>query len=88
MVFLFEAIEEDDITDVKNVIKEGANVNIKNKNGETPLHRAVRLHYIELAETLINYGADVNTEDEHGITPLHTTTEVLLKAGLNNTKKP
>jgi hypothetical protein len=37
----------------------------------TPLHHAVEMGWVELAEALISQGADVNARDSDGWTPLH-----------------
>jgi ankyrin repeat protein len=52
----------------KLLIENGAEVNIKNTDGETPIHEAYNM---EIAELLINNGADVNVKDKYGRTPLH-----------------
>lgn len=50
------------------LIKKGANVNIRDKNGWAPLHQTSNL---EAAKLLIDNGADVNIKNNYGITPLH-----------------
>ncbi|MFB8787332.1 MAG: ankyrin repeat domain-containing protein [Potamolinea sp.] len=50
------------------LIAKGADVNAKNKNGETPLHLA---RSQEMAQLLIAKGADVNAKNKNGETPLH-----------------
>ncbi len=57
------------------LIAEGADVNIKAKNGDTPLHFAARRGNMDVAEVLIVKGADVNAKDEDGYTPLHETVD-------------
>ncbi len=51
-----------------------ANPNIRDKDGNTPLHQVVRrakdIKSKELISLLINAGADVNSRDEDGYTPL------------------
>lgn len=47
-------------------------VNIRNlKNGETPLHLAVRFWYDHILLKLLSLGADVTIGDETGLTPVH-----------------
>jgi ankyrin repeat protein len=60
------------------LLQAGANVNIPNKHGQTPLWRMCRsLHKdsaevcYEFAELLIDHGADVNHQDERGRSPLY-----------------
>jgi cytohesin len=60
-----------DIEAVKEFLAAGANVNVKNNIGMTPLHEAVHYGRKEIAELLIAGGADLNAKDKHGKTPLH-----------------
>jgi len=54
------------------LVSQGADVNAKNKNGETPFHVAARKNEnVEVFEFFVSQGADVNVKDEHGMTPLH-----------------
>ena len=47
-----------------------ADVNAKDKRGETPLHVALYHHRMEVAKLLIENGADVNAKDNEGKTTL------------------
>ena len=47
------------------------NVNVADKDGVTPLHRAAMFGHKEVAELLIESGASPNVVDEAGVTPLH-----------------
>ena len=70
---LFEAVIINDHSEVRRLIKLGANVNEPRENGETPLHWALR-HIqcdVDMTRFLIESGANVNAADEDGITPLH-----------------
>ena len=51
-------------------IENGVNIDIKDKNGYTPLHFADKDW--EIAEFLIKNGANVNSQNNNGDTPLHT----------------
>lgn len=46
-------------------------VNVKDKHGETPLHRAVALGRMEVVQRLVKKGADINAQDNRGRSPLH-----------------
>jgi ankyrin repeat protein len=71
------------------VIKGGADVNVKDKYGSTPLHRASEEGHTVVAELLIKAGADLNVKDNCSFTALHSAVEnnhadvveVLINAG-------
>ena len=55
---------------VRFLLQRGANPNIRNNNGITPLQLATRLGFVEGAEELLKKGAMVNVADSQGETPL------------------
>jgi len=66
-----------------------ADVNIKNSDGETPLHKAVEKQKTELVEFLLAKGANSNAQNNQGETPLHqadnnTIIELLLSQNANS----
>ena len=54
--------------DVEKVIKEGADVNAKNDNGNTALHIAAFKGNTDTVEALLAKGADVNAKNNNGYT--------------------
>jgi len=48
-----------------------ADINARNRDGETPLHNAVKNGNKELIEFLLTQGARINAQDNQGETPLH-----------------
>eukprot|EP00012_Vannella_robusta_P006723 CAMPEP_0206201394 /NCGR_PEP_ID=MMETSP0166-20121206/11513_1 /ASSEMBLY_ACC=CAM_ASM_000260 /TAXON_ID=95228 /ORGANISM="Vannella robusta, Strain DIVA3 518/3/11/1/6" /LENGTH=805 /DNA_ID=CAMNT_0053620043 /DNA_START=36 /DNA_END=2449 /DNA_ORIENTATION=- len=54
------------ITAVKFLLKNKAQINILNKIGETPLHYAVRASQKEIIQLLLEYGADTSLKSEDG----------------------
>ncbi len=55
-----------------SMIKRGAKVNTSDpQTKETPLHKAARCGFQELAEQLLLHGADVNARNQFRDTPLH-----------------
>jgi len=60
----------------EDLVKNGADVNIADINGEIPLHHIAKSTHsqtklIAIAESLINSNTDVNIRDKYGETPLH-----------------
>ena len=59
-----------DLTWLNFLLYKGANPNIRNDRGVTPLSVATGLAWIEGVELLIDKGARVNDPDDNGETPL------------------
>lgn len=80
-----------DMSWLQFLIAKGANVNIRDNKGVTPLVLAVRLNFLEGVELLIAKGARVDEANSAGETPLITAVHnknvalmrILLKAGAN-----
>ena len=53
------------------LLNNGADVNAKGYDSETPLHAAASNHASEIAALLLKNGAEVNAKDNDGETPLH-----------------
>ena len=73
---LEQAVDYKNIKEVRRHLNEGADVNKKDENGQTPLHHAAANGYTEGAQTLIERGARVNSKDNDGRTPLHLAAEI------------
>ena len=54
------AARDENIEAVKQHLAAGTDVNVKDKYGDTPLHKAALNGHKEIAELLIDKGADVN----------------------------
>ena len=52
------------------LVRRGADVNSRTRNGTTPLHTAVLYARLEVAEFLAGKGADLNAKSVSGATPL------------------
>jgi ankyrin repeat protein len=65
---LMEAAFRGDTATVRALLDEGADVNVKNEAGATPLMRAVS--HVDTAALLLDRGANVNAKSDDGRTPL------------------
>lgn len=78
-----------DLTWMQFLIDKGANVNIRDAKGQTPLVMAANANFVEGVELLVASRADLNVANNAGETPLITAVHnrnvalmrVLLKAG-------
>ena len=59
---LLNAVKEGDIKKVKLILASGADVNEKNKHGETAIDFAAFYGHIDICKLLIEKGSDVNTK--------------------------
>ena len=60
-----------DSENVKRILDRGANINARDRYGDTPLHLAIKNKYLDTANLLINRGADINARGALDDTPLH-----------------
>jgi cytohesin len=67
---LFAAVKAGDKATVEALIAKGADVNAKDKYGQTPLYIAGTS---DVADLLIDHGALINAKDSYDRTPLHIT---------------
>ncbi|KAH9955136.1 ankyrin repeat-containing domain protein [Russula dissimulans] len=62
---------------VQALLKHGADVNARDKEGQVPLHPATsppsHVNYLDIIQLLLQYGADANARDDAGCTPLHSS---------------
>lgn len=62
------------------LIAKSANISAKDKDGTTPLHKALQFYKPDRAKLLIAKGADINAKDKDGKTPLHIAAQYSDKA--------
>lgn len=55
----------------KLLIEKGANFNLTDDEGNTPLHKKIIEENDKLIELYLGHGADINTQNNDGNTPLH-----------------
>jgi len=67
----FNAILDDDISKIKELLTSGVDINIKDKNGRTPLINSIIEKKIEVIKLLINNNSDINVQDNDGLSALH-----------------
>lgn len=60
-----------DVQGIKKAVNEGANINIQDVEGFTPLNRSAKLSYYHLVYYFVELGADVTIPNYENITPLH-----------------
>ena len=58
---LFDAIDSDDYDKVENALNNGANVNARNKDGDTPLICAIKVGNLDIVYLLLEY-PDIDIE--------------------------
>ena len=69
---LHAVVERRDLTWVRFLLQRGANPNIADRNGVTPLQIAVQLGFVDAVERLITGGAAIDVRNSTGETPLIT----------------
>lgn len=67
----YNAVGRGDVAAVQRLIAEGADVNAKNKDGQTPLMKAAAINHVELVTLLLNHKADRTLRDKEGSTALY-----------------
>ncbi|MBC7783011.1 MAG: ankyrin repeat domain-containing protein [Burkholderiales bacterium] len=59
----------DQVKTIEALLSAGADIQARDKNGATPLHRAVRTRCARAVECLLNAGADADVPNISGTTP-------------------
>ena len=71
---------------IKCLLSGGANVNAQDKNGATPLHRAVRTRCAAAVRVLLARGADPTMRNKSGSTPFHLAVQNTGRGGTGTTE--
>ena len=69
---LFAAARDGNVSEVRRLVAEGADVNVQGPEGLRPLHFAAQEGHVEVLTTLVQLGADVNVQSNDGRRPLHS----------------
>lgn len=80
---IFELAENGLNNELKQMIKEGVDINQKDDFGYTLLHYAISNNHEDTALLLLNNGANCTVQDNNGATPLHYAYEY----GMTNVAK-
>ncbi|KAL4236788.1 hypothetical protein ACF0H5_005174 [Mactra antiquata] len=86
---LFLTVSNGNLEGLKNYLKNGGNVNLKDATQVTLLHKAVADGDLEKTKLLIEYKCSLDLEDDHGCTPVyvaidnnqHNILELLVNSG-------
>jgi serine/threonine-protein phosphatase 6 regulatory ankyrin repeat subunit B len=93
------AVRSGSVEIVDALLKAGAQKEVQNSDGSTPLHVAVIRGSVEIVDALLKAGAQIEVQNRYGLTPLHVAVirgsveivDALLKAGaqieVQNTEK-
>lgn len=68
---LLEAARNGDLTQVRDLLGRGANVDLRDAHDNTALHLAAGFGHTKLAALLIEHGADIDARGRIGNTPLY-----------------
>ena len=90
---LFQAMQSSNLEKAKELIAQGAYINVRTNSGDTLLVHAIKMGELPLVEALISGGADINARDRRRGTALHAAAlggykevvELLIASGANVT---
>jgi len=88
---LMHAVFDNDLKQVRQLLKGGADIDDYNNNKTTALHMGVAKNHKKIVQLLLAKGADIEVKNKHGLTPLFFAVEkenlqmleLLIKHGAN-----
>lgn len=66
---ILDAVLQEDLSKVRELLANQVNVNVQDESGRTPLMIAVQKNHYEMAKLLLDNGADLNMRDNTLLTP-------------------
>ena len=82
LTLLHEVSYNGNVNAAQLLLEHGANINARNKEGHTPLHRVLAdldddmgTHHFDTIQFLLEHGANVDALDDAQSTPLHVASE-------------
>lgn len=67
---LFESALKGDVNEIQRLVKNGFDINTKDKNGSNALFYAVGVNNSEVIKLLLKHGININEKNNNGNTPL------------------
>jgi len=67
---LIEAAQGGQKKEIEKLLNQGANINVQDEYGESPILAASKRGFVEIVKILLDRGADINLADTDGSTPL------------------
>lgn len=67
---LLLAVEDGEYAAVRRLVEQGADIEVRDANGNTPLNLAAAFGYLDITRYLIDHKANVDTRNAKGETPL------------------
>jgi ankyrin repeat protein len=80
-MLLHKAAAFDDVTTIRRLVAEGADVNVRGDKEASPLHRAAHRGHVDAVRVLVEVGADVEASADGGWRPLHMAAQELRACG-------
>ena len=68
---IFSAIQNNDVENLKGLLSSGADLNLKDHFGLSPLHYSALKWHLDCLRELINASADIHAKNQRGDIPLH-----------------